>query len=191
MRLHQTVALILLLLAVFSNRVIGDERPWWEGTSCNLPRPFCPDAGCETVPIAPPGSKLPPPCVRFAHTETRPSDDNPGIDGLYLVVVLDHPEDPYYTYPDPFATERVVVWREEGGDWQTDRYGWYYDGGRNSAPLAWALRESLNTGSADPLFQTYTVLPPLPLLELIESLGISNPFPHQVFLPLVQEGESP
>jgi hypothetical protein len=149
----------------------SDPDAWWEWP-CNVRCPAYPD-GCPEFERwdRAPGQPIAPPCIRIAYTE--PEEDNcEGASGVRVVIVLDHPEDPDYAYPDAFATQEVHVSRcDSEGQWWTDAGpGWDYDCNKNPAPLAWAVTEALNTGSMAPFDQAYNRSLPEPFLEFIAGL---------------------
>ena len=149
----------------------SDPDAWWEWP-CNVHCPAYPD-GCPEFERwdRAPDQPVTPPCIRIAYTE--PEEDNcDGESGVRVVIVLDHPENASYRYPDAFATQEVHVTRcgtEE--QWWTDvGPGWDYDCNKNPAPLAWAVTEALNTRSLAPLDQAYNGPLPEPFLEFVADL---------------------
>jgi hypothetical protein len=153
----------------------SDPAAWWTWP-CNVRCPPAPD-GCSEFARwdRPPDNPITPPCIRTAYTDTVPNDDVPDILDLRVVIILDHPEDPHYTYPDHFATQTVYVTRYLGDQWYTDEGpNWGYDCNLNPAPLAWAVTEALNTGSIAPFDVAYNAPLPDPFVGLLGNL-IANP----------------
>lgn len=170
---------------VFPTPTPSDPAAWWSWP-CNVRRPHYPD-GCPEFARwdSPPDHPITAPCIRTAYTEAAQGDCE-GEVGLRVVIILDHPEAPRYTYPDFFATQEVHVTRcgsepalsdalsadtrcpsskgeVEGGQWWTDvGPNWGYDCNLNPAPLAWAVTEALNARSLAPFDVAYDV--PLPTL---------------------------
>jgi hypothetical protein len=117
--------------------------------------------------------------MRLAYVESETGDCE-GEVGLRVVIVLDHPEDPHYTYPDFFATQEVSVTRcGLDGHWWTDvGPNWEYDCHLNPAPLAWAVTEALNTRSLAAFDVAYHApLPELFIDFVVDLIETEEPTP--------------
>jgi hypothetical protein len=104
--------------------------------------------------VAPPAHLLAPPCIRTAYTHTVPNDDYPNLLDIELVVVVDHPEYPYYMPGRDAQFVRLILQPAYGGwyadHWQLKEPDWWFKCGLDEAPLAWVLMEALNTQSLVP-----------------------------------------
>jgi hypothetical protein len=158
----------------------SDPAAWWSWP-CNTPRQEWPD-GCQDIAyIAPPDSPITPPCIRTAYTRTVPNDDYPELLDIELVVVVDHPE--YPNYKPGRATQFVcLVLQPAYGGWYVDHWqlrdpDWWFKCGIDEAPLAWALKEALNTRSLAPFDVAYNAPLPTPFVDLIADLLTLTPTP--------------
>jgi hypothetical protein len=177
--------------------------PWWT-YPCNTAPVRYPDGCPDMAHIEAPHTPLPPPCVRIAYTYTTNNEDDPAYTDLHLRIIIDHPEysnntaqivdihRPRHSGPSGSANLREAEILPPA-PWETDYGDWSFKCGYDEAPLAWVVREILNTGDFTHLHTAYTTLPPEPLLTFLSPLSpppksatrpVSQP-PDVLYLPLI------
>ena len=138
--------------------------------------PPAPDGCPHDVPIAPPATPIPPPCITQSWVESWEEDGEPA---LQLVVLVDHPE---LCWPSDCV--QPIYFRRYGDRlWQFAAVYAEQSCAKDEGPLAWATLEVLNTGDWDAL-GIYTAPPPNAYYDLLVRLRGGRW--HHTYLPLMR-----